>query len=118
MPRKSVTIAKKEASKRQEVRQVAFIQQHHTGPLPPPNDLARYEQIIPGLAERIVTCMESEQKNRHFTLKIAYLSAGFLPYVFIIAASVMLFFDPTFFGWAILGLGGISPIIVALLNRK
>lgn len=35
------------------------------GPLPTPALLAQYEQVHPGLAERIVRMAESEQQHRH-----------------------------------------------------
>lgn len=34
------------------------------GPLPPPDSLKQYEQILPGIAERIVAMAEQEQKTR------------------------------------------------------
>lgn len=34
------------------------------GPLPPPDALARYEQICPGFADRIVALTEREAENR------------------------------------------------------
>ncbi len=35
------------------------------GPLSPPSVLAEYERVFPGLAERIISLTESEQKVRH-----------------------------------------------------
>lgn len=40
-------------------RQVEFLFEHLQGPLPPPEVLARYEQAMPGLQERIVKMAES-----------------------------------------------------------
>ena len=37
----------------------------YSGPLPPAEALLRYEQVHPGLAERIVSMAEREQKHRH-----------------------------------------------------
>jgi len=37
----------------------------HRGPLPPPGMLAEYDQVLPGLAERIVRLPEKEQEHRH-----------------------------------------------------
>jgi uncharacterized membrane protein len=37
----------------------------HQGPLPPPEDLQRYDQVMPGLADRIVSMAEREQMHRH-----------------------------------------------------
>jgi uncharacterized membrane protein len=36
-----------------------------SGPLPPPESLAEYEQISPGFADRIITMAEKEQVHRH-----------------------------------------------------
>ncbi|MCY3770634.1 MAG: DUF2335 domain-containing protein [Gemmatimonadetes bacterium] len=36
----------------------------HIGPIPDPEDLKRYESILPGLADRIVTMAEKEQEER------------------------------------------------------
>lgn len=36
----------------------------HIGPLPAPSDLERYNQVLPGLAGRIVTMAEKEQAHR------------------------------------------------------
>lgn len=37
----------------------------HSGPLPDPAQLAHYDRVLPGLAERIVLLTEREQKHRH-----------------------------------------------------
>ncbi|MEE9382008.1 MAG: DUF2335 domain-containing protein [Nannocystaceae bacterium] len=36
-----------------------------SGPLPPATELAAYNKVLPGAAERIVVMAEREQKNRH-----------------------------------------------------
>ena len=36
-----------------------------SGPLPPPESLAEYEQISPGFADRIIQMAEKEQGHRH-----------------------------------------------------
>ena len=41
-----------------------IVAEHFTGPLPPPQALAQYNEIIPGLAERIVAMAEEEAKHR------------------------------------------------------
>jgi len=35
-----------------------------SGPLPPPEVLEKYNQVIPGLAERIITMAEQQSKHR------------------------------------------------------
>lgn len=42
-----------------------IIAEHHKGPLPSSRQLAEYEKILPGLAERIVQMSEKEQTHRH-----------------------------------------------------
>ena len=38
---------------------------HYSGPIPDPESLAKYNQVIPGAAERILNMAENEAKNRH-----------------------------------------------------
>lgn len=42
-----------------------MVQKYHSGPLPPPEDLAEYERTLPGGAERIFQMTEREQAHRH-----------------------------------------------------
>ncbi|MBI3992282.1 MAG: DUF2335 domain-containing protein [Candidatus Lambdaproteobacteria bacterium] len=37
----------------------------YQGPLPPASEFAKYDQVLPGAAHRILVVMESEQKHRH-----------------------------------------------------
>ncbi|MBY6208781.1 MULTISPECIES: DUF2335 domain-containing protein [Halomonas] len=48
-------------------REISFQAQHitHSGPVPPAAEIARYEQILPGAADRIFTMAEQEQQHRH-----------------------------------------------------
>lgn len=39
--------------------------QQYSGPLPHPEALERYEQIVPGAAERIISMAEKEMEHRH-----------------------------------------------------
>lgn len=41
----------------------------YEGPLPPPADLAQYEQVSPGFADRIIQMAEKEQSFRHEDIK-------------------------------------------------
>lgn len=38
---------------------------YHQGALPAPETLQRYDEVLPGLANRIVTRMEREGEHRH-----------------------------------------------------
>ncbi len=39
--------------------------QHYQGPLPKPQDLHEYDQILPGSAERIISMWEEQVRHRH-----------------------------------------------------
>jgi uncharacterized membrane protein len=45
--------------------QTTTIIRSHSGPLPSPEILAGFEQVVPGLADRIATMAEKEQDHRH-----------------------------------------------------
>jgi uncharacterized membrane protein len=38
---------------------------HYSGPLPPPEILAKFDQVLPGSAERIIAMAERNQAHRH-----------------------------------------------------
>lgn len=38
---------------------------HYSGPLPPAEQLAQYEQISPGAADRLIGLVEKQQNHRH-----------------------------------------------------
>lgn len=42
-----------------------ILQQQYSGPIPSPQDLASYEKIYPGLANRLVIMAEKEIDHRH-----------------------------------------------------
>lgn len=44
---------------------IAFRQELYSGPLPHPETLARYDQIVPGSAERIISVFEKQVDHRH-----------------------------------------------------
>jgi uncharacterized membrane protein len=40
-------------------------EQYFVGPLPPPNILKQYDDVVPGAANRIITVFENENEHRH-----------------------------------------------------
>lgn len=50
-----------------EKKQLIQVQQHYSGPLPHPDALEKYDQIVPGAAERIIRMAEKEMDHRHDT---------------------------------------------------
>lgn len=47
-----------------QIAQLTAIKQY-SGPLPPPEQLQIYEQVLPGAADRILAMAENENKHRH-----------------------------------------------------
>ena len=43
---------------------LTLAQYHHSGPLPDPRTLALYDEILPGLADRIMTMADNQSNNR------------------------------------------------------
>lgn len=50
-----------------EYAAAAYKETHFSGPLPPPEALAKYDQVVPGAAERIMQMAEKEMQHRHDT---------------------------------------------------
>lgn len=48
-----------------ELNQTVTVTQAWRGPMPDPESLARYEQIVPGAAERLLTVFEGQVAHRH-----------------------------------------------------
>lgn len=44
---------------------MVYYEEIHSGPLPDPATLARYNELAPGLAERIIVMAENQQEHRH-----------------------------------------------------
>lgn len=47
---------------------------HHSGPIPDPMTLERYDQILPGAAERIIKMAEDQSTHRREIEKIVIIS--------------------------------------------
>lgn len=46
-------------------QRVVTTQQFHSGPIPPPDALERYDRIVPGAAERILRMAEAQAAHAH-----------------------------------------------------
>jgi len=55
---------------------VAVIQRFHQGPLPPPDDFAGYENVLPGACDRILSMAEAQQQHV-FALNQARMEGDF-----------------------------------------
>lgn len=60
--RREVEKLQKEKSGSVSVSQV--YEEYHSGILPPPAELERYEQLLPGVTERLLTTYENQVKHR------------------------------------------------------
>jgi len=49
---------------REEITEIKAFLQHFTGPLPPPEAFAKYEQTLKGAADRIISMAEKQQAHR------------------------------------------------------
>jgi uncharacterized membrane protein len=53
---------------------IQSIEQHYSGPIPPPSMLEKYNQVIPGSAERILKMAEEQAEHRRVLEKTAIRS--------------------------------------------
>lgn len=107
----------------------------YSGPLPAPETLARYEQVLPGIAERTLRLVESEQEHRH-RMQEKQLDAGIIDqkdvrniekrgqiFAFLIALSS---FGVSVFSLSmgqeiaasIFGTGGVGALVVAFIQGR
>ncbi|MDR0368014.1 MAG: DUF2335 domain-containing protein [Bacteroidales bacterium] len=80
-------------SQQENKRQIVAASQHYSGPIPDPESLAKYEQIMPGAAERILRMAENEAKNRHKNenrLTKSYLITTILGIIFAFSSVVLI----------------------------
>lgn len=54
-----------------QITQTQLITQEWQGPVPSPDQLAKFEQVLPGAAERIFRMAEKEQEQRHSNEKVS-----------------------------------------------
>lgn len=102
-------------------KSVTQTQTFHQGPLPPAHEFEKYEQIQPGMADRIMGMAEKEQNYGHerdrkiidgtFVLKKrAQLFAFILSIIFIIGGFIMIFQNEKTPGYILSGIGLVSLV--------
>lgn len=113
-----------------KAQQAIHIREEHTfkGPMPCPEDLAKYNQIVPGAAERILKMAEDEMKNRHknekrLTLGTIWSTIISIVFAFIIAGSLAgLSFYLAYKGFASasasVAIGSIAAVISVFLYKS
>jgi uncharacterized membrane protein len=96
-----------------EIQQVS----HFSGPIPPPRILSEYDQVLPGLADRLVCIAEGEaahrraQQRRRARLAEAGLASAFVIAMTSIGGGIYLIHE----GSTTEGLGGIMAALTALI---
>lgn len=69
MANKGRELTKQSQQPNQPIRPVVTQYASYEGPIPPPNLLAEYNEIIPDGANRIMTMAEKQQEHRHYIEK-------------------------------------------------
>lgn len=102
---------------------------HYSGPLPPPEVMQSYDEILPGGAERLFAMAENEQKFRHSTQDMAIRGTisrdkrgqwmGFaITMVILGIASVFAYRGNTIFAGTLIGLDLIGLATVFVIGRR
>lgn len=93
-----------------------------SGPIPPPQFLERYEKILPGSADRIVTMAENEQKNAkevgHLVLSNDRFRIGgsiLVSLALIAGACFCAYLGQPLLG-GVLGVSGIVPVFIRIIE--
>lgn len=68
-PKEAKAVAEEHKEFREEITEIKAFLQHFSGPLPPPDAFAKYEQTLEGAANRILTMAEKQQEHRQATEK-------------------------------------------------
>lgn len=90
---------------------------HHSGPLPSSQELAGYEKILPGLADRIMTLAENEQNHTTFIDKLerlAYWGSRFLAQASVVGIVILILVGSYYLIQDDYLAGGIVGIITAV----
>jgi len=118
------------ADKREKlIETVAFsITKEHRGPLPSPQTLNEYNQVIPGLADRMITSYEKQVdhrislENKAVTSQIAQSARGqwfaLIIGIFALSCSTFTIYQGHEWPGAVIGVGGITSLVVAFLKGK
>lgn len=119
-----------QASKKNDIGQEMKVvhQEAYQGPLPHPDLLKKFDEIVPGAAERILSMAEKEQQHRHqlenevikkeIAQKGRGLNFGFtLALLIIVVGAYLLIIDKSLQGFSLI-LGSIGMIIAPFFFRK
>jgi len=85
----------------QLVRAEAF----YSGPLPHAGEMERYERVLPGSADRLVSMTESEAAHRHEIEKRGQIAAAALPVFFVTLGALVFLISGSWAGVALAAVG-------------
>ena len=100
--------------------------QSFIGPIPPSNEFAKYEEILPGAADRLLTMAEKEQSNRHefqnnlsknsFYLQKRGQTFGFCIAVIGLIGGAYLLSTGSVIAGSVFGAIGLSPLVKTFVS--
>ena len=93
----------------------------YTMQLPPAEELAKYEEISPGISDRILAVMEQERELDGLKISLQRRRAGMTTVVsiaFVAVAGVGIWLEVFWPVVLLLGLGGIVPFILREISRR
>jgi uncharacterized membrane protein len=119
----------KKEKKQQLIKSFALtIQKVHIGPLPDPETLKEYSEIIPNGAERIMAMAEKQSNHRMYLEKKvvsgqvqqSYIGQAFALVIGLAALAAATYTISTGHEWAggALGLGGITGLVTAFIQGR
>lgn len=112
-----------------KVSSISISEQHSfSGPLPAPEDLEKYDRIVPGAAERILKMAEKEMEHRHsnensLTKGIVWTTALSIVFAFFVAIalavlSFYLAYKGSYATCASVAVGSIAAVISAFMYKS
>ena len=108
--------------------ELLHLKEEYSGPIPHPNILKQFEEVISGSADRILKMAEKEQEHRHEfenkiishkkIMELTGLIFGFLLALIIIGGGIYLLLNDKSAKGFVLILGGIGTIITPFIFSK
>jgi len=130
------SIHKKNTSKEQHQTRLVT---HHSGPLPPAESLKTYEEILPGITDRIMTMTENDINHTHeincskmklnskglnlayFTAILGQILSFLIMLIFLICGFTLIYFNKPITGTIFSGVSAFAMIfslIYQVLNKN
>lgn len=109
------------SSEKQKPAQSIAQDSDYTMQLPPADELAKYEEISPGIADRILAVMEQERELDGLKISLLRRRAGMTTAVsisFVAVAGVGIWLEVFWPVVLVLGLGGIVPFILREIAKR